>query len=154
MNLVEELKAVVSSFEREKIDYALCGGLAMAVYGLPRATLDIDLMLQVASLSSAEQVLRSLGFTLKSSPMSFKEGKVQIFRMTKPFPASGEHLMIDLLIVTPETYPAWESRTAIEWQDGPLKVLSPGGLIELKSLRMSGTDKDDIAHLREILNED
>ena len=37
MNLLEELKAVTEALlDREEIEYALCGGLAMAVYDLLR----------------------------------------------------------------------------------------------------------------------
>ena len=36
MNLLDELKAVTESLDREEIEYALCGGLAMAVYDFLR----------------------------------------------------------------------------------------------------------------------
>jgi hypothetical protein len=41
------------SFDQECVEYALCGGLAMAVYAMPRATLDIDVLIQVDSLAQA-----------------------------------------------------------------------------------------------------
>jgi hypothetical protein len=47
MDILEELKAVTTTFDQEGIAYALCGGLAMAVYDPPRATLDIDLLIWV-----------------------------------------------------------------------------------------------------------
>jgi hypothetical protein len=43
MDLLDELKNLITKLNDEKIEYALCGGLAMAVYALPRATLDIDM---------------------------------------------------------------------------------------------------------------
>jgi hypothetical protein len=58
------------------------------------------------------------------------------------------------LIVTPETQKAWDSRLTVEWEGGSLKVVSPQGLILLKSLRKSGQDKDDIEYLRSITDED
>jgi len=36
---------------------------------------------------------------------------------------------------------------------GPLKVVSPTGLIHLKSLRRSGQDEDDIAKLKGLPDE-
>ena len=36
MNLFEELKAVTEPLDREEIECALCGGLAMAVYDFLR----------------------------------------------------------------------------------------------------------------------
>ena len=36
MNLFEEFSSLVGELEKEGIDYALCGGMAMAVYAFPR----------------------------------------------------------------------------------------------------------------------
>jgi hypothetical protein len=44
-DLYEEFKSIVSALERANIDYAVCGGLAIAVWGAPRATVDIDLLI-------------------------------------------------------------------------------------------------------------
>jgi hypothetical protein len=51
MNIIDELRAIIARFDQEGVDYALCGGLAMAIYAVPRATLDTDLLIQVDSLS-------------------------------------------------------------------------------------------------------
>lgn len=61
---------------------------------------------------------------------------------------------MDLLIVTPETRSPWDSRITVEWEGGTLKVISPKGLIELKSLRKSGQDEDDIKYLSGLIDED
>jgi len=45
MNLLDALKKIITALNEQRIEYALCGGLAMAVYALPRATLDIDIMI-------------------------------------------------------------------------------------------------------------
>ena len=45
MDILDELKSLINKLEEENIDYALCGGLAMAIYALPRATLDIDILI-------------------------------------------------------------------------------------------------------------
>ena len=44
LDLYEEFRAVVTALEDRDIDYAVCGGLAVAVYTEPRATVDIDLL--------------------------------------------------------------------------------------------------------------
>ena len=81
-------------------------------------------------------------------------GKVHMHRVSKIEPDTGETLVLDLLIVTPDIRQAWESRMKVEWEGGILSVVSPEGLILLKSLRSSGQDQDDIQHLRSILYED
>lgn len=153
MNLLEELKAVTESLDREEIEYALCGGLAMAVYDLPRATLDIDLLIQIDSLFSAKRAVEPLGFTLSGAPMTFHGGDVQIYRLVKADPDGGAELVLDFLLVTPATTKAWETRREVEWEGGSLKVVSPQGLTLLKSFRRSGKDLDDIEHLRSVGDE-
>jgi hypothetical protein len=56
--------------------------------------------------------------------------------------------------VTPQTKPSWDGRISVEWEGGALRVLSPKGLIMLKSLRNSGQDIDDIEYLKELIDED
>ena len=154
MDLLKELKNLSVKFDQVSIDYALCGGLALAVYARPRATLDIDIMVNSDSLSRTRQAVEELGFTFSALPMEFHGGAVQMHRFTKIDKDSREHLILDLLIVTPETRKAWDSKLIVEWEGRPLKVVSPQGLILLKSLRKSGQDKDDIEYLRSITIED
>ena len=154
MDLFDELKRLITRLNEEKIEYALCGGLAMAVYALPRATLDIDLLIESSSLDKTRLAVHGLGFTLSAMPMEFHGGKVHIQRVSKIESSTGETLVLDLLIVTPDIKQAWESRTKVEWEGGILSVVSPEGLILLKSFRRSGQDQDDIEYLRSIIDED
>jgi hypothetical protein len=154
MNLLEVLKNIINTLNEQRIEYALCGGLAMAIYALPRATLDIDIMIEADSLDRTKQAVHDLGFILSAMPMEFQGGKVLIHRVSKVDSNSGEVLFLDLLIVTPETRQAWENRLSVEWEGSTLSVISPEGLILLKSLRGSGQDQDDIQYLRSITDED
>ena len=154
MDLLEELKNLTAKLDLLEIDYALCGGLALAIYARPRATLDIDIMIEFDSLPLIQNAAEDLGFALSAAPMEFHDGKVKIHRLLKIDEDLGETLLLDLLIVTPETQRAWESRLTVEWDGGPLKVVSPQGLIFLKSLRSRGQDQDDIEYLRSIVDED
>jgi len=154
MDLLEELKKICEKLDQNHIEYALCGGLALAVYAKPRATLDIDIMVDPAFTDKARKAVEALGFTLPSAPMKLQGGAVHIERLTKVDDISGEHLSLDFLVVTPEIKKAWENRITVEWEGGNLSVVSPQGLILLKSFRRSGQDNDDIAYLRSITDED
>jgi len=154
MDLLEELKKICEKLDQNNIDYALCGGLALAVYAKPRATLDIDMMVDPAFTKKARKAVEELGFTLPAAPMTLHDGAVRIERLTKVDDTSGEHLSLDFLVVTPETKKAWESRITVEWEGGILSVVTPQGLILLKSFRRSGQDNDDIEYLRSISDED
>jgi hypothetical protein len=154
MDIIEELQGIVGGLEQAGVDYALCGGLAMAVYAMPRATLDIDLMIQIDSLEQARQAVEPLGFTMSGPPMEFHDGSIKISRLSKIDSQTAEVLVLDFLLVTEKTASAWESRRDFEWEGAKLRVVSPKGLILLKELRRSGTDQDDIDYLRSITDED
>jgi len=154
MDILDELKKLISKLNAEEIEYALCGGLAMAIYALPRATLDIDLLIEASSLEATKRAVHDLGFTVKAAPMEFHGGKMHIHRVSKIESGTGETLVLDLLIVTPAIRDAWDSRKKVEWEHGQISVVSPAGLILLKSFRKSGQDQDDIHFLRSIIDED
>lgn len=149
LDIYDELKALTTSLDSNGIAYALCGGLAMAVHGFARATVDIDVLIPAECLAVAESVARELGYTIKAAPMSFEGGTIEIRRMSKPDPDSEDLLTLDWLLVTSPLADAWRNRQEVEWEHGSLWVVSRMGLIALKKLRCSGQDLDDIARLME-----
>ena len=54
--LLQELLDVTSDLERNGIEYAVCGGLALTIHGFTRATFDIDVLIREESLEKAYQV--------------------------------------------------------------------------------------------------
>jgi hypothetical protein len=148
LSLYDELKGLTIDLAASGIEYAVCGGLAMAIHTLPRATVDIDLLILTNDLNSVLQIARARGFTLSAKPMTFAEGKVEIRRVSKPDPEIGDVLMLDLLLVTAALNEVWEGREAVLWEGETLQVVSREGLIALKRLRFSGQDQDDIKRLR------
>ena len=148
LDLYDEFTSIVSSLEEHGIDYAVCGGLAMAVHGLPRATVDIDLLILEASLEEAKSVVHSLGYTVEAQPMTFHKGAIEIRRLSKIDPSDGDLLMVDFLLVTPAVEEAWNNRIKVASPKGSVFAVSREGLILLKSLRRSGQDLDDIDRLK------
>jgi hypothetical protein len=149
LDLFDEFNKLVARFAERNIDYALCGGLALAVYGIPRATIDIDLMIQPQSLETVLTLVRELDYIKEAMPMRFVNQEIKIHHISKFDKESGDMLSLDLLQVTPSIMPVWESRKEVEWEHGKLWVVSREGLITLKSLRGSGQDLDDIRRLKE-----
>ena len=148
LDLFSEFQMFVSKLSKQRIDYALCGGLAMAVYGIVRATVDMDFLILVESLDDVKAIAREMGYTFEAQPMRFASGAIEIRRISKIDPDSNDLLMLDLLLVTPLIQDVWESRTELEWERESLSVVSREGLIKLKSFRGSGQDNDDIKRLR------
>lgn len=146
MDLYEELRALIRSLNDAGTEFALCGGLAIAVHGKVRATIDIDLLVPPESLEAAIAVCRERGFTIGALPMVFAGGRISIRRFTKA-DESGEALSVDLLIVADALQNVWQTRQKIAWEGSELPVVSRDGLIEMKRLRGSGQDLEDIEWL-------
>jgi hypothetical protein len=146
MDLVHELGQLVAGFDEHQIDYALCGGMAMGVHGLARATIDVDLLILSDSLDQVLRIAHSLGYNVRGMDMSFANGEVEIRRVSK-IDSTGELLSLDLLLVTPAVQQAWATRLEADWEGGKLSVVSISGLIGLKQLRGSDQDLVDIKAL-------
>ena len=153
LDLFEELQGIIAEFSNRQIEYALCGGLAMAVHALPRATVDIDLLVLTRDLDPALAAAERCGYTIKANPMNFANNRIQIQRISKTDPDSEDLLSLDLLLVTPDIKSAWDTRENFEWENGLITVVSRDGLIELKSIRNSPIDIEDIRLLTESKNE-
>jgi hypothetical protein len=148
IDLYDEFRKLVSTLEVESIEYALCGGMAMAVHGSPRATIDIDLLIESNSLNRLIEIAAELGYTIRGKDLQFVNGAIEIRRVSKIEQVSGDLLSLDLLLVTPDILPVWQSRVTASWEGGKLSVVSREGLIQLKRLRGSGQDLDDIKKLQ------
>jgi hypothetical protein len=150
LDLEQELGAIVTALNTAQIEYALCGGMAMAVHGAPRATVDIDLLIRPEDLDRLIEIVAPLGFTFRANPMKFSGGDVRIDRVSKIDSRDGETLMLDLLLVTPAVENVWDHRESMAWGGGTLNVVSRQGLIQLKTYRSSTQDRADIERLQEL----
>lgn len=148
LDLYSEFERLIAAMADRQIEYALCGGLAIAVYAQPRATVDIDLLVTDAMLPAMRALLKDLGYEIESGPMEFGGGATVIHRFTK-VDVDGDFLSVDLLLKTPANAPAWEQIQRLQWNGQPLNVVSRDGLILLKMMRDSEQDRADIAALRE-----
>jgi hypothetical protein len=114
LDLYHEFELLISALNERQIEYDLCGGLAMAVHGAPRTTVDIDC--SSPPRTSRRSRLRRAGWVIAAGPMTFRNGAVESRRVSKPDPDSHDLLMLDLLLVTPEVSVAWQTRTEVEWE--------------------------------------
>ncbi len=144
--LFDELTQLVESFEANEIDYAVCGGLAMAIHGFARATLDIDLLILSESLEAAYKLAEEKGFDIRGLDMSFKESAVEIRRVSK-IDDEGSVLSLDFLLVTPKVQDVWESKTEMSLAGRKYSIVSRDGLIKMKTLAGRPQDLVDIERL-------
>ena len=149
LDLVEEFRGLTSALEAASVEFAVCGGLAVAIHAHPRATLDVDLLLPSDQIDRAKEVARQLGYQIDGGHLVIRKNVMEIHRLSKPDPDTGDLLSLDLLIVTEELDPIWETRERVSWEHGTLPVVSRSGLIAMKRIRSSGQDLDDIRSLEE-----
>jgi len=139
--LYDELRNLINELDTNEIEYALCGGLAMAIHGRPRTTVDIDILILADSLDRVVRIAEDLGYTIR--------GPIRIRRVSKIDQATRFVLSLDMILVTDAIRDVWEARVKAKLEGGKLSVVSKEGLIALK--KMSGRPQDiaDIAALRE-----
>ena len=154
LDITDELKALVNELNRHQIEYALCGGLAMGVHGRTRATVDIDLLILSESLEEVVEIAKSQGYSIRGKEMSFAHGAIEIRRVSKIDPASGDLIPLDLILVSPEIRHVWNTRQEGSWEGGKLSVVTREGLISLKKLRSSVQDLADIKQLEGDLDDE
>jgi len=143
--LIEELRQLVAVFNERGIDFALCGGLALAAHGLVRATQDIDFLIREETLDDAYKAAAEVGYDIRGLDISFKERTVEIRRVSK---VVGEDVIsLDLLLVTPHVEDVWEGRESIDFMGQTLFVVSRAGLIKMKQQAGRPQDLADIDRL-------
>jgi len=115
LDITDELKGLVNELNLHEIEYALCGGLAMGVHGSTRATVDIDLLILSESLDDVIEIAKGQGYSLRGKEMTFAHGAIEIRRISKIDPASGDLIPLDLILVSPEIRHAWNTRQEATW---------------------------------------
>lgn len=150
-SLLREFSTFTELLNQQNINYAICGGWAMAIHGLPRATVDIDLLVLSEDLEKVWQAAESLGYDVEGLPLHF--GVIEIRRISKIDKEEKRLFTIDFLLVTDALKEVWENRELVEWEDGKTWTVSREGLILLKTI--SGREQDllDIKNLKRSKNE-
>jgi hypothetical protein len=145
IDVYAEFVALVRALDDARIDYALCGALALAVHGAPRATRDIDLIARKEDADTLREVARSVGYVLEALPMVFSGSGIEVQRFTKLI--GGRPLMLDVLWLSDVLKAVWEDRQQVPWKEGTLWVVSPDGLVTLKLTAGRPQDLVDIQSL-------
>jgi hypothetical protein len=146
-NILEEPPAIFRARDDRQAQYALCGGLAVAIQGHSRATEDIDLVILKEKLEPVKQALKDCGFIIDNGWIPLPSQGVEFYRMTKIIDA--DWLVVDLLPVA-EGSNLWKEREQHQSEQGIVWVLSKDGLIEMKSKSQREKDKVDVDALRRL----
>ena len=71
MDIQQELRALIIALNDASIEFAQCGGLAVAFHGYAHFTKEIDILIANASLEAALKVAEKLGFLDSSGRIPF-----------------------------------------------------------------------------------
>ena len=135
--MLNRLKDVFGSFQRHEVKYLVIGGIASVLYGVPRATFDLDILIE-ATTDNARRFLEALlnaGLATASltSVEELLANEITIFK---------DRVRIDVQTSTPglSFQEAWKRRTAMNYQGQEFFVVSKQDLISSK--RAAGRDID------------
>jgi hypothetical protein len=147
-SLLQNMLSIVGLFDENGIDYALCGGFAVAIYGYVRATQDIDFIILPEDLDKAKTLLEKIGYNLTSGVLPFKQSDGSFREIVRINKALEDRLYtVDLMLCTGTLRKAWEQRRIVYSDHVELKVVSKESLIEMKKEAGRGKDLIDIQEL-------
>jgi predicted nucleotidyltransferase len=139
--MLNQLKDVFASFQEHDVKYLVIGGIAAVVYGVPRATFDLELLIE-ATPENAQRLLDALldaglGTAALTTAADILAHEITVFR---------DRLRIDVQTSTPgiRFEDAWENRETIEYQGQEFDVVSRSDLIASKRAAGRKVDLDDI----------
>ncbi|CAN5611340.1 hypothetical protein BH20ACI4_BH20ACI4_06030 [soil metagenome] len=145
--LLEEFTNITNALNERGIDYAVCGGWAMAIFGFPRATIDIDLLILSDDLEKAWRIAQNFGYDVEGLPLHFHDGKIEIRRISKIDKETKSLITIDFLLVTEALKEVWQNRKIFKWNRGKVFAVSKEGLILMKKISGRLQDLADIERL-------
>lgn len=150
LDLVAELERLVEALQNAGLEYAVCGGLALAMHGHPRATMDIDLLVAEDRVDEILRVARATGFDVPARKMTFglRVGRPRIVhRVSKLDPDTQDPLSLDLLVVNAELEGVWAGRVVLNVGTIRMCVVSREGLATMKRIAGRPQDLADLAAL-------
>lgn len=158
-----QLKHIFESLHQQNVKYLLCGGVAVNLYGIPRMTADIDLLLmwEQENLTRFGEAIakhgykHSLFFDIKSLLQEeirlryIKEKNLIAYSYSSD---TLQALSLDVLIDVPLNFEeCWDRKAVKFFKDTPVYLLHINDLISLKEYANREQDRADIANLKKFI---
>ena len=143
--LTEQLKALAARFNEVGLQYALCGGMAVAAYGYVRFTKDIDFIIGKSSVDLAKEAAKSCGYWIDNGVLPFPQSRFDAYRLAKI--EMNEVLPIDFLML-PDDDPMLARAVDAEIEGVKCRLVSLKDLVDLKTEAGRANDLVDIEQLR------
>jgi len=149
---------------QQKVNYLICGGLAVNIYGIPRMTADIDLLVDFTeeNINKFDEVMKSLNYQpvlpIKIQTFVNEKNRKEMIRdknlIAFSFYNPVNNIMnIDVLIDTPFNFSElWENKVIRKADDTELYLVSVKDLIKMKEYSNRIQDQNDIIFLKKFTN--
>jgi len=162
---MEIFKKLFSSLNKESLKYMVAGGIAVNLYGIERATADIDLILKLdkENISKFIDVAKKLGLKPKipvrledlvnpEKRREWIESKgMKVFSL---FDSKNPFFLLDVFVEIPFDFDeVYRKRSKIRFEDIVIPVVPIEGLIRMKEKTDRPQDKADVFYLNKILKE-
>ena len=139
--MLNRLQGVFSSFQKHKVKYIVIGGIASVLHGVPRATFDLDILIE-ATDNNAERLLEALiesglGTASLITAKELLAHEITIFK---------DRVRVDVQTRTPgiEFREVWARRKTIDYQGQEFYILSKEDLIASKRAAGREVDLEDV----------
>jgi hypothetical protein len=155
---------IFDSLNQAKVKYLLCGGLALNIFGIPRMTADIDLLVSYdeTNLRAFNSVLSRLHFIPKIPvpiiQLAKKENRDDLIKTKNLiaysfFNANAKMAHVDVLVDVPIAFEElWNRKVFRIFQNTSIYIVSLEDLIKLKEYSNRLQDQQDILLLSKIMN--
>jgi predicted nucleotidyltransferase len=139
--MLNRLQDVFKSFQRHDVRYVVIGGVASVLHGVPRATFDLDILIE-ASTENAEQLLAALidagfGTAAMTNAQDVVAHEITVF---------NDRVRIDVQTRTPglSFQDAWHRRKTVTYEGQDFFIVSKEDLIASKRAAGREVDLSDV----------
>lgn len=151
-------------FHEENVQYLICGGLAVNIYGIPRMTADIDLLVSFSAenVQKFERVLEELSFAsvvpIQLNALLDASKRAEMIETKNLIAYSyynkrANFMNVDVLMDVPFSFEMmWENREKREIEDFDINIVSLEHLIEMKKYANRNQDQQDVKMLAKLQN--
>ena len=148
MEIIQELYALADALAENDIPYAICGGLAVAIHGRPRMTVDIDLVVPSEFIEKAAEIAQELGFDDVAGWVKLSKSELGIDRLYRINKLQGkDFLTLDILEADSAENSIFADRQMFQLERRQLSVLSKQALIRMKKGTGRTQDQLDVEML-------
>lgn len=139
--MLNRLQDVFRSFQKHDVRYVIIGGIASTIYGVPRATFDLDILIE-ATADNAKRLLDAfldsgLGTASLTTSEEILAHEITVFK---------DKVRIDVQTSTPGVsfQDAWQRRKIMNYHGQEFYVLSKDDLILSKRAAGREIDLEDV----------